>query len=409
MVRSRAFLALTLIFLTATSSAVAQRPVEKGEKYAFLVACSAYDPKELRPLPYTINDILEFRKALLATGFADDHIVVMHDRQSNRRFLPEAEKIREEMALFLGALSANDTVVVALSGHGIHFKNEKTGYFCPVDARLESKAKLLPMDGPGSIFEHLKNCKAARKLLIANACRNDPTSDLAMAARKAQIDDNDDDKVPPGIAAIYSCGVGEKSYYDPDARRGLFFLHLTEAWRGAYHAGAGPLTLEDVFTTTIAKTKNDVYRRLGAKQVPITRREYVGSWMIQDRVAAARPDASAGVDLFQTGTVWRGPVSQKGVPGVTGLNVTLTVKDRTKDRIYGKLAWKNTDDSETSIHFKGEIDGRIITFKTCAPATGNIIYPCDYSGTIEKDTFVGDWSFDPMVNGTFRLKLVEKK
>ena len=54
--------------------------------------------------------------------------------------------------------------VVALSGHGVHFKGDRVGYFCPVDAKLTDKGTLIPMEGEGGLFDLLKACPARRKL-----------------------------------------------------------------------------------------------------------------------------------------------------------------------------------------------------------------------------------------------------
>src|SRR5262249_44707576 len=151
-----------------------------------------------------------------------------------RRYFSEKAKILKELNLLLSGLREEDTLVVALSGNGVHFKGERTGYFCPVDARLNDRTTLIPMEGEDGLFERLKGCKAKRKLLIVNACRSDPAAGLDLAARRLDLDDTDQDQVPEGIAAIYSCQSGQKSYYDPDRKRGIFFDHVIRAWQGEY-------------------------------------------------------------------------------------------------------------------------------------------------------------------------------
>jgi formylglycine-generating enzyme required for sulfatase activity len=273
MVRSRLRLVGVLLVLPLAVALVPAQTGKNGTQYAFLVGCSGYDKAELRPLPYTVNDVEDFKKALLATGFEEENVKVLHDKRPERRYQSERAKILRELGLMLDGVRAEDTVVVALSGHGVHFKGDKTGYFCPVDAKLSDKATLIPMEGEGGLFDLLKGCKARRKLLIVNACRNDPAIDLAQAARKVNLDDADTDQVPEGIAAIYSCREGQKSYFDPDRKRGIFFDHVIRAWQGG-------VKLEDFFERVVAKTKADVDRTLGEAQVPVVRREYQGEWVI---------------------------------------------------------------------------------------------------------------------------------
>ena len=302
------YLPLPMIALAAALAAVpapfvapsagAAQPKKKGTSYAFMVAGARYTNLQAIEGEETINDILEFKKALLETGFDEANIVVMHDRQAEKggagaRFLPEHEKILKELDLFLDGMKPDDTVLLVLSGHGVLFKGEKTGYFCPVDAKLDPKAKLIPMDGDGSIYAQLEKCKAGRKLLISNTCRDAPSVALRddLFGKKIELADDYPEAVPKGIAAIYSCEAGQRSYYDAKRGRSLFFIHLTDAWRGKYHAGDGPLTLEAVFDSTRVKTKADANATKGAKQFPVVRRQYDGEWAI--RVVQVPPGEKA--------------------------------------------------------------------------------------------------------------------
>jgi len=299
--RHASILGLTVLAFVSLlpPAALAQGTSGKGHSYAFLVACSDYNKNELKPLPFTINDIEEFRKVLLESGFEADSITMLHDRQTDRLLLSEKAKILKALRLQLNGLNPEDTLVVALSGHGVHFKGDKVGYFCPVDAKLGDRTTLMPMDGEGGLFELLKACKARRKLLLVNACRNDPAGGLAQAAKKVNLDDEDKDEVPEGIAALYSCQEGDKSYYDPDRKMGLFFYHLCNAWRGDYQDEARPLTVEDLFEQVTRETKKDADRNFGAPQVPVTKRAYAGEWKLDQGNTAVRAALRKGKLLLE--------------------------------------------------------------------------------------------------------------
>ncbi len=278
------------------------QPGSKGTQYAFLVACSGYDQNELKRLPYTIKEMEEFREALLASGYDAANVKLLHDKQSDRRYLPEKVKILRQLDLLLARINPEDSLLVAFNGHGVQFIGDKSGYFCPIDASLEDKNTLLPTEGEDGLFERLKKCKAKRKLLIVNACRNDPSSERAQAARKINLEDRDDDLIPEGIAALYSCKAGQKSYYyDPeDAKskgreRSLFFHHVIQSWKGAY-GNADKLTVEDFFRLVREKTAADADNLFDRAQTPVVRREYIGEgeWLLRgqskrrDRVIATR-------------------------------------------------------------------------------------------------------------------------
>ncbi len=316
--RRAGFIGLLFGSLALPALLTAQAGAGKGVRYAFLVGCSRYDKSEFRELPFTGNDVERFRQALLATGFGGDDVVVLRDGTDNPgRYLPEKAKILRELDLLLDGLRPQDTLVVALSGHGLQFKGDPVSYFVPVDGRVADKKSLLPLSGPGGLYEKLKACKAKRKLLIVNACRNDPTVSLDFAANKVQLADEDrDGEVPEGIAAIYSCSAGQKSYYDPDRKIALFFEHVIKAWQGEYSGGM-PVTVDAFLEQVRARTKADANRTLGRSQVPTVVREYRGEWIITAAAELPKRPADTGIIAemkfkhIAKGTFWMGWDSEK--------------------------------------------------------------------------------------------------
>src|ERR1700676_2121436 len=115
----RRYVVFALLPLAAFAQRAAAEGPPKGDQYAFLVGCSEYDAKELRRLNFTRRDVADFADVLKKSGWRDDHIVLMHDKRQDRRWLPEGKKIREELRLLLAGLTPDDSLVVALSGHGV--------------------------------------------------------------------------------------------------------------------------------------------------------------------------------------------------------------------------------------------------------------------------------------------------
>ena len=268
---------LVLLLLPAVAFAQAK----PGTNYAFLVSCGEkYNKAQLRPLPKSFRDMDDYRKALLATGFDDDNIAFLHDRTTEpERYLPEKDKILTELTLLLKSVGPNDTLVVALNGHGLHFKGDKTSYFCPLKAKVSDKTTMIPMDGEGGLFPILKACKAKRKLLVVGACRNDP-KEVTQAAEQIDLDLLDPDEVPEGIVALYSCKAGQKTYFEEDKDRSFFFDHLIRAWQGEYHPGEDKVSLEAIFEKVKTTTSAAVRKQYAEAQVPEVRREYDGEWLV---------------------------------------------------------------------------------------------------------------------------------
>ncbi len=277
---------LLAVLLLLPSLAFAQG--KAGTNYAFLVSCGEkYNKAQLHPLPKSFRDVDDYRKALEATGFEADNIVFLHDGTDNPlRFIPEKAKILKELKLLLASVEANDTLIVALSGHGLHFTGDKTSYFCPLDAKVGDKATMIPMDGEGGLFPILKTCKAKRKLLVVGACRNDPVK-ATLAAEQVDLDLLDPDEVPEGIVALYSCKAGQKSYFEAQKDRSFFYDHLVRAWQGEYHPGEDKVSLEAIFDQVKTKTSAAVRREYAEAQVPEVRREYQGEWLVSR--SGARP------------------------------------------------------------------------------------------------------------------------
>ncbi len=311
----RAIVVAFLFVLLAFPARLAAQPAGKGTRYAFLVGCAKYLPSEFRELPFTGNDVLGFRDALLATGFAADHISLLHDGAADFRFVPSRGHILDELDLLLEGMRPQDTLVVALSGHGVQFKGDPVSYFAPLDGKVSDKGTLIALSGKGGLYERLKACKAKRKLLIVNACRHDPAVSLDFAKNKAELVDEDrEGEVPEGIAAIYSCAAGQKSYYDPRRKIALFYAHLIAAWRGEYAQG-GKVTLEHVLDEVPVRTKIDASKTLGVKQVPQIQREYEGEWLIAAApVPRLSEDLAAGRQLLRQGEPARAlPLLEKAV------------------------------------------------------------------------------------------------
>ena len=261
----------------------------EGTRYAFLVACSDYDEDHLKKLPFTVKEMAEFRDVLLATGVAPNNIKFLRDGAQDFRFIPTKAHIEKELELLLNRVKANDTVLVVLNGHGLQFKGDKSGFFCPLGAEVLKRETMLPMD---AVFAQLQGCKAKRKLLIINACRNDPLSETSQAAKKVTLVDSYEE-VPEGIAALYACQQTERSYYyDPKhpktsgRARSIFMHHLIEAWQGKYTAG-GKVTLEEVIRHVTQKTVDDADVFRGQKQTPTVMRAYQGEWVLAKAVKAA--------------------------------------------------------------------------------------------------------------------------
>src|SRR5205807_10253447 len=118
----------------APAALPAQQPESK--KYALLVGVNEYDKNELRNLQYSDSDVTALADLLQKAGYKRIVLMTQKVGAKQSRYLPMAEKIREELKGLLEGRQPGDTVLIAFAGHGIQFKDTDEPFFCPMDAKL---------------------------------------------------------------------------------------------------------------------------------------------------------------------------------------------------------------------------------------------------------------------------------
>jgi tetratricopeptide (TPR) repeat protein len=224
---------LTLSCQLGAANGQEANPAKKGENYALLVGVTRYVTKEFRPLPYAERDVAELAKVLRETGYRPENVVLLTQTAGadDPRFLPTAERIRDELRLLLKNRSENDCIVIGLAGHGVHFKGDANSYFCPADVNLEERKNLISLS---ELYKDLESCKANLKVLLVDACRNDPFLDKSRRA-SADFDSASRPAVPTsagGVVAFFSCSEKEQAFEHDDLRHGVFFHFVIEGLRG---------------------------------------------------------------------------------------------------------------------------------------------------------------------------------
>jgi formylglycine-generating enzyme required for sulfatase activity len=248
-----------------------------AEQYLFLVGVKDYSQKgELTDLKYAEEDVHTLAQLFSEAGVPSTNIVLMTQRvaANKARFAPSAEQIRNELDLLLKILKPEDSIIVGFSGHGLQFKNDDTNYYCPIDAKpdTDNKDTLVSLT---DVYLKLEQCKANTKLLLVDACRNDPLSSTAKAARRIEIEPVFSRPAPVfngGTIAIFSCSESEQSFEHPDLKSGLFFHFVNRALAGEADADDDNVVdlgeLENFATKNVQKWAQT---KLGKSQTPESR------------------------------------------------------------------------------------------------------------------------------------------
>ena len=262
--------ALLLAALTVVP-ALAQPGTRRGEKYALLVGVKAYDPNELHDLAYSEADVTGLATVLKAGGYEPANVVLMTQAlgATKPRLLPLAANIRKELSLLLQDLEPADSVVAAFAGHGVQFAGEKSTYFCPADAKLADRSTLIPLD---DVYRELEASKAGLKLLLVNACRNDPRTKNSRSRAEVELESlNRPQVVPPpgGVLAFFSCSEGEKAQEYEELRHGVFFHFVIQGLGGeADLDGDGLISPEELAHFAKRRVRDYVREKNGVRQMP---------------------------------------------------------------------------------------------------------------------------------------------
>jgi tetratricopeptide (TPR) repeat protein len=192
-----------------------------GRHLALLVGINHYDNRNLSNLEYAERDVDELARMLrpsyqvqLLSGAAATKVSFV------RAF---------DQLLNHPRLTKDDTVLIALAGHGLQLDHERNGrkrqepFFCPRDA-VPSDSKT--MVNLSVLMERLGERGGGTNMLLVDACRNDsdPT-------RGRGIDGDVVSELPLGMAVFFSCSKGEKAQESAKAGggHGLFFHFVLEA------------------------------------------------------------------------------------------------------------------------------------------------------------------------------------
>jgi hypothetical protein len=198
-------------------------PAGAGKRYALLVGVKDYDHDRLRPLAYTEYDVVELAGVLRPAGY---EVVLLTDAEGAARGdrRPTGRNIRHHLDAITAHCVRHDMILVAFAGHGLQFDTAKDSYFCPRDARPANVDTLVSL---GDVYRKLDDSGAGIKLLLVDACRDDPLGSRG-------IDGAHVPRPPRGVAALFSCAAGQRAFETPRLGKkghGVFFHFVLEGLR----------------------------------------------------------------------------------------------------------------------------------------------------------------------------------
>lgn len=274
--------------------ALAQEPA--GKKYALVVGVQRYsEGSGLRNLDYTEKDAADLAAVLEKQGYKVTVLTRAEAIRQDKDFLrPTAKNIKAHLAALADGRKADDTVLVALTGHGAHLKATDKLYFCPQETDLTDPATLVAIDDVMAQLDE-KHCAAANKVLLVDACRNDP-ADGAAAGPPAELKSSTRPLVPDppgGTVALLSCSKGQLSHESATYKRGFLFHHVIEGLGGKAATKKGEVT----WLSLAGYVTEELPEAVRAEKGPLVRQtpEVLGRSraMVLARLDAGRPAGGA--------------------------------------------------------------------------------------------------------------------
>jgi len=158
----------------------------------------------------------------------------MTSESSSSRLRPSTpQKISGVISAVASSCTHDDTLVIALSGHGVQFSDEdllpsgiRETYFCPSDADLADKSTMVKIS---SIVDFMSHSLAGRKLLLVDACQENRLSVQGQKGTKrielGSVHENRR-SVPSGMAVLFSCSSGQFSWEHEPLGHSVFSHHV---------------------------------------------------------------------------------------------------------------------------------------------------------------------------------------
>ena len=272
MVSGRQFRVATQALFALGLVAVALSAQErKPKKVALVVGVNKYSHAALNkpnPLEFAEADVSDLAKELKAGGY--DEVVVLTGAEATR------ENILKKLDALRKLPGDGGVFLVALAGHGLQPGDASDAYFCPFDA----DQRVVPAGDPNpgdpwdyktmlplsDALAYLKASTASTRVLMVDACRNDPASGRGRGVGTGlKVGD-----LPDNTAVLLSCSRGQRAYEHKDFGNGhgAFFHHVLLGMREKGLDKKGRVTADSLWEYVRDAVPDTVATEMKAEQKP---------------------------------------------------------------------------------------------------------------------------------------------
>jgi len=227
----RSFIILIAAFVIPSVTAA------EPKKYALLIGVNKYEHAEMNKpeLQFAEADVTDLAELLKSSGYEVDLLV---GPKASR------EAVAAKIKGLAGKGNADGVVLVGLAGHGVQFEKDDDAFYCPYDTTvrravrdgkpvLDRNGKQIIEPDPASlvrltdIVKEFELSKAGVRVLLADCCRNDPTTGrgrgVGSGIKTSQL--------PGNTAILLSCSHGQQAWEHKKWGHGAFFYHVLQGLR----------------------------------------------------------------------------------------------------------------------------------------------------------------------------------
>ncbi len=290
---------LSICLLLLATAAVCSETA--GRKWAIVIGINRYQSPGITPLRFAEADARKLAEALVShAGFQPKDVFVLTSDRTGYE-LPTRANIAFRFDYLIKSIGPNDTLLVYFSGHGLEVEGQSFLLTAEADSRSLLTLQQSALNA-SDLFRWLGATRAARTLLVVDACRNDPMagkgdshSQLSdrMASALTPVPRSAD---PKARATFFACSAGQRSFEWSEQGHGFFTYYLVEGLRGQAAGADGRVTLQSLTHYVQREVADASSRWLLQQQVPWLRYEGPGAdgWELAGGQAASQP---AGTDL----------------------------------------------------------------------------------------------------------------
>jgi hypothetical protein len=301
------FSASWLLALAAGLFVVASQPGEERRFYALVVGVSEYDSSNLAKLGFASKDAGDLEEVLKQRGY-DVKCLNTERGRRDARLVPNKKNIEEAVEWLARNRKRNETILLALSGHGVSMElkeaNKRFPFFCPSDASPDDRTVKLEtgehetMVNINNVMKRLSESGAEDKVILIDACRE------RVEARARNVD-FEDVTVPGGLAVMYGCKKNQFSYEHGKFRNGYFTHWLIKGLKGeAARQEDGEIDFGMLQSFVNRKMRNSLLD-IGKDQQPRTVQSETGSVTLavnvhKDRTGRDDADSTANKSIINS-------------------------------------------------------------------------------------------------------------